>query len=296
MENTSSRSVKNLDTEQITEQFISLERIILSKNRNLLRCIPRPVMRWFKKLIHLDEINAIIYKHRHKFGVSFATAVLEEELNVTVEVVNPENIPVSGRTMVVSNHPLGGADGMALISEMGKLRPNLLFPVNDILCNLPGLKSIFVPINKYGNNDANHKALEHAFASDACLLFFPAGMVSRRFKGGEIKDLEWKHSFIKKAGEYHRDIVPVYVDAYNSNFFYRFAHWRKKLGIKPNIELIFLPDQMFKLRRKKIRLIFGKPIPWTTFDGSKKPKEWTRLVRENTYRLANNPHAEFRNS
>lgn len=293
MENTSLDTTENTDKEYITKQFISLERIILSKNKTLLRYIPRPVMRWFKKLIHLDEINAIIYKHRHKFGIPFATAVLEEELNVTIEVVNPENIPISGRFLVVSNHPLGGVDGMALISEIGKRRSDILFPVNDILCNLPGLKPIFIPINKYGNNSANHNTLDKAFASDACLLFFPAGTESRRFKGGEVKDLPWKHSFIKKTFEHHRDVIPVYIDAQNTNFFYRFAKWRKRLGIKFNIELVLLPDQMFKFRNKKIRLTFGKPIPWETFDDSKKPKEWTLLVRNNVYNLKNNPQTEF---
>lgn len=277
---------------QITEQFISLKRILASKNKNLLKVIPKPLLKWFEKIIHLERINRTIYEYRDFKGVSFATCVLED-IKVDVEVVNPENIPTTGRPLVISNHPLGGIDGMALISEVGKFRSDIVFPVNDILCKLPALKDVFISVNKYGRNSDNHQALEDAFASDSCMMFFPAGMVSRRHNN-IISDLDWKKTFIKKAIEYNRDIIPVYTDARNSNFFYRFANIRKKIGLKFNIELIFLPDEMFKQKGKKIRLIFGKPIPIETFDKRFSQKEWADILKEFVYSLAKDPKAEFK--
>ncbi|MDD4529889.1 MAG: 1-acyl-sn-glycerol-3-phosphate acyltransferase [Bacteroidales bacterium] len=277
---------------QITERFISLERILASKNKHLLKLIPKPIFRWFKKLIHLDRINQVIYKYRDFRGASFARCVLED-IGVEVEVVNPEYIPVEGRPLIISNHPLGGIDGMALMSEVGKFRSDIVFPVNDILCQLPGMKDVFIPVNKYGRNNDNIEALDKAFASESCMMFFPAGMVSRK-QNNIICDLDWKKTFIKKAIQYNRDIIPVYTEAKNSNFFYRFANIRKKLGFKFNIELIFLPDEMFKQKGKKIRLIFGKPIPIETFDKTFSQIEWADLLKSYVYSLANNSKAEFK--
>ncbi|MDR1847914.1 MAG: 1-acyl-sn-glycerol-3-phosphate acyltransferase [Bacteroidales bacterium] len=284
------------ENNNITERFISIERVIASKNRYLLKIIPRPLMKAFKKLIHLNEINAIIYKYRNISGTDFATKLVEEEFKVRVIVENIENMPLEGRHLIISNHPLGGMDGLVLTSEVGKIRSDLYFPVNDILCTLPQFKGVFIPINKYGRNTNNHQILNDAFSSDSNMIFFPAGMVSRRFKHGIIKDLEWKHTFIKKSIEYKRDIIPVYTDACNTNFFYRFAKLRKSLGIRFNIELILLPREMFLQRNKTIRLIFGKPIPYTTFDNSLSTKQWAEKVRNYVYSLKEDSQSEFLNS
>lgn len=286
---------KNINTNnsQITERFISLERIIASKNKKLLKIIPKFSLNWFKRLIHLDEINSAIYRHRDIIGSRFATAIIEKDFGAKVLVINPENIPTSGRQLIVANHPLGGADGMALISEVGKVRNDILFPVNDILCNLPGLKPIFIPINKYGRNIENHSTLDKAFEGDSCILFFPAGMVSRK-QDGIIKDLEWKKSFIKKSIDHKRDIIPVHIEARNTEFFYRFANFRKKIGMKFNIELIFLPAEMFKQKGKTIKLVFGKAIPYTIFDKTYSYQDWAEKIKNHVYFLKDNPNLEFK--
>ncbi len=279
---------------EITERFISLERVIASKNKNLLRVIPKFLLNWFKKLIHLEEINAGIYKYRNVIGHGFATEILDKEFGVDVEVVNKHNIPKEGRVIFVANHPLGGADGMALISEIGKVREDILFPVNDVLCNLPTLEPIFVPINKYGVNTRNHDALEEAFAGDGALLFFPAGMVSRKNKG-VIRDLDWQKAFVRKAKEYERDIVPVYIDAANTKRFYRLANLRKRLGIRFNYELVLLPDEMFKQKGKKIRLVFGQSIPYQTIDKTHSFGGWAEVIKNHVYELGNNPELVYNN-
>ena len=212
---------------EITPDFIDLDKVIASKSPSLQKKMPRFLMRWLKKLLHVDEINYYLYLYRDKFGPDFTEAVLAKALSVNIEVVNPHNIPQTANPLLVANHPLGGVDGMALINEIGKMRRDILFPVNDFLLYLPGLKENFIPINKVGRNSSNLNALEEAFKENNALLYFPAGLCSRKQKG-EIKDLEWKKTFVKKAVQYHRDITPIYVDAKNTNRFYNIANLRKK--------------------------------------------------------------------
>ena len=278
---------------EITPNFIDLDKVIASKSPSLQKKMPRFLMLWLNKLLHVDEINYYLYLYRDKFGPDFTDAILTEALSVHIEVVNPGNIPQTANPLLVGNHPLGGVDGMALINEIGKIRRDILFPVNDFLLYLPGLRENFIPINVVGRNSSNLNALEEAFKENNALLYFPAGLCSRKQKG-EIKDLEWKKTFIKKAVQYHRDITPVYVDAKNTNRFYNIANLRKKIGIKFNIEMALLPDEMFRQRGKTIRLVFGKPIAYTTFDDRRTDLQWAALVREHVYKLKENPDLEFK--
>ncbi len=272
---------------EITQNFIDLKKIIASKNK----FVPPFFLSFLKRLLHIKDVNLLIYNNRDVFGVDFATAVLND-LQIRTVVVNPQNIPVEGRYIFAANHPLGGIDGMILISEVGERIKNILFPVNDVLMNLPGLRSVYVPINKYGSNTKNQDYLNNAFASDKNILYFPAGLCSRKIKG-EIIDLEWKKTFIKKAVESQRDIIPVYIDAKNSNRFYNFANFRKRIGIKANIELLLLPSELFKQKGKTVHITFGAPIPYSTFTKLKKENQWAKLVKEYVYKLKDNPQAIF---
>jgi putative hemolysin len=276
---------------EITQRFISLEKILVSKNKYLLKVIPKPLLRWFKKLLCLDRVNEIIYKYREDKGVDFANSVLRE-LKIDIKVINPEYIPKQGRHLIVSNHPLGGIDGMALISEVGKYRKDILFPVNDILCQLPGLKNVFIPINKYGRNSSNHNVLNEAFASDSCMMFFPAGTESKKIKG-KIQDFRWKKSFMRKAQEFGRDIIPVYVDGINSKRFYRLSAVRRFFGMSFDLEMILLPSEMFKKEGESISITFGKPIKNEVFDNRFNAQGWADRLREHVYCLKENPNKEF---
>jgi len=191
----------------------------------------------------------------------------------------------TGRFIIASNHPLGGLDGMALMQAVGRVRKDLVFPVNDILMNVPGLQPLFIPINKHGKNTDNARIIDETFASDKIVLYFPAGLVSRKQKGGVIRDLEWKKTFISKARRYHRDVVPVHISGKNSDFFYNLSNWRRRLGIKANLEMLYLVDEMVKQKDKPIRITFGRPIPWQTFDKSRTDSEWAAWVKERVYEM-----------
>jgi Putative hemolysin len=200
-----------------------------------------------KKIIHQTELNQILENNRDTQGAEFAKKTLEY-LNVKCNIIykNKEALSKDKRYIFVSNHPLGGLDGLILISEMGRDFNEIKFVVNDLLMHIEPLKPVFVPVNKHGKMGKEYGMLiNDAYSSNAQILYFPSGLCSRLIKG-EIKDLEWKKNFIKQAKKYNRDIVPVHFSGRNSNFFYRLAKFRKFLGIKFNFEMIFLPDEMIK--------------------------------------------------
>ncbi len=268
---------------EIGKKFIDLHKIIKSKNPKLYKRLPNFVIRIMERIVYLDEWNKYIYEWRDEFGFDWTHKAIEV-FDINVIVTGLENIPKSGNQMVVANHPLVGFDGIALMHVLGKIRPDMRAPVNDILMSLPGLAPILVPIDKHGRNVENLDLLNGAFSSDRMLLFFPAGLVSRKQKEG-IKDLEWKHTFIKRAQKYKRDVIPTYVKASNTKFFYNFGWLRKKLGIKMNLEMILLPGEVHKQRGKTIEIHFGKPIPYQTFDKSKSPKKWAEWVKNIVYKI-----------
>ncbi|MBQ9473687.1 MAG: 1-acyl-sn-glycerol-3-phosphate acyltransferase [Bacteroidales bacterium] len=267
----------------ISEKHIDLQKILAAKNVKA----PRLVIRLAERILHVPDLNQGIYLNRDYFGLDFVHKFLEghdkQDLNITINCRGEENIPTDGHPIIAGNHPLGGPDGLALLAAVGRVRQDIRFPVNDFLLHLPGLAELFVPIDKVNKTRALAK-LEEAFASDNALLYFPAGLCSR-LQHGEIKDLEWKSTFIKKAVRYHRDIVPVYTDARNRMSFYRLANLRKRLGIKFNFEMALLPAEMYAQRGKTFGITFGKPIPWQTFDNSRTPAEWAETVRQKVYEL-----------
>ncbi len=207
-------------------------------------------------------------------------------MRTNYSVSGTEKVPSAGRYIFVSNHPLGGLDGLVFIHEVSKIFPNVKFPVNDILLNIENLNGIFLPINKHGSQARDAaKLIEEAYASECQILYFPAGLCSRK-RNGVITDLTWQKSFITKAVRHKRDVIPAYFSGRNSDFFYNLSNLRNLLGIRANIEMLYLPDEMFRQREKKIDLVFGEKIPWQTFDGSKSPADWAGWVRTKTYGLA----------
>lgn len=285
--------INHIDPSTITQKHVDLQKVLSSKRVKL----PSWAIRLMERLLHLDEVNSTIYRHRNKFGLDFVHAFLEGndpgDLNTKIIVVNPDNIPKEGYPIIAGNHPLGGPDGLAVMAAVGRYRQDIKFPVNDFLLYLPGPAPLFVPIDKVNRNTANVNALENAFAGQNCLLYFPAGICSRKQKNGQIRDLEWKPTFIKKAVRYQRDIVPFFFDARNRKRFYNIARLRERLGFKFNFEMALLPAEMFAQRGKTMRLIVGHPIPYSTFDNRHSAKEWAQLVKDFCYTLRQDNNARF---
>lgn len=273
---------------EITEKTIDVGEILRSKMGAKARFVPSPLVSWLKRIAHQDEVNKFLWDNRELVG----TPWLEEcvcYLDMTLEVEGEENLPPKddGKLYTfVSNHPLGGIDGVALGSIIGrKYDDKFRYLVNDLLMNLPGLAPLCIPINKTGNQSRNFPAMvETGFKSDNHMLMFPAGLCSRR-KKGIVRDLTWKKTFISKSVEYHRDVVPIHFGGQNSDFFYRLANFSDSYLKKVNVAMLFLVDEMYKNVHKKFRVKFGKPIPWQTFDKSKSPMEWAKFVYDRVYEL-----------
>ncbi len=268
-------------------QKIDVGEILYSKNQSLAKFLPGFVLNYLKKIVHQDDLNSFLSKWGHLKDSDLIRAGLTY-FSIRYKVSGSENIPGKGRYIFVSNHPLGGLDGLVFINELSKYFPDIKFPVNDILTSIQNLSGIFLPVNKHGiqGKDAALK-IEDAYSSDCQILYFPAGLCSRK-KRGVISDLQWHKNFITKAIQHKRDIVPAFFSGRNSNFFYTLANIRKFTGIRANIEMLYLADEMFKQKDKEIDLVFGKSIPWTTFDKTKSALEWADWVKLKSYELESN--------
>ncbi len=273
---------------EITEKTIDIDHILKGKMGSKAKFVPKFARNWLKRIIHQDEVNAFLWDSRDKTGVEWLEATLRY-LDVTLEIEGKENLPAKddGRLYTfVSNHPLGGADGVALGAIIGKQYDGRFrYLVNDLLMNLPGLAPLCIPINKTGHQSRNFPAMvEAGFKSDHHMLMFPAGLCSRKING-EIHDLDWKKTFITKSVETQRDVVPIHFSGENSDRFYRIANICKRLGIKFNIAMLFLVDEMYKNVHKTFHVTIGKPIPWQTFDKSKSATQWALHVEDIVYQL-----------
>jgi putative hemolysin len=266
-------------------QLIDVEKVFESKNKNLYKRIPGFVIRYLKRIVHQDELNEFIKRNSDKPPFEFIDAGLEM-FNVSIQANGIEKIAGNKRVIFAANHPLGGIDGVSLVKVIGEeIDRGVKITANDILMNISQLRPVFLGVNKHGTNVKSYIAQMHeSFKSESPIIFFPAGLISRR-SGGRIEDLEWKRTFIKKAVEYKRDIVPVYVSGRVSGFFYRLANIRKFLGIKQNIEMLYLPNEMFKQKNIKLDITFGNPLSWETFTTDKTPEEWAQKVKATVYSL-----------
>ena len=274
--------------EIVSKQTIDIDKILNDKMGKKAKYVPRPLVTWLKRIIHQDEVNRYLWESRHLTGTEWLEECVRY-LDMTLEIVGEENLPdkTDGRLYTfVSNHPLGGEDGVALGAIIGRhYDGRCRYLVNDLLMNLPGLAPVCIPINKTGNQSRNFPAMvEAGFKSDNHMLMLPAGTCSRQ-RGGNIRDIEWKKTFITKSVEYQRDIVPIHFGGQNSEFFYRLANFSDKYVKKINIAMLFLVDEMYKNAHKTFRIAIGKPIPWQTFDKGKTPAQWAQYVQDIVYTL-----------
>lgn len=270
------------------QKTIDIDKILKDKMGAKAKFVPSFAVKWLKRIIHEDEVNQFLWDTR---GISGTEWLMEcvRYLDMTLEIEGMENLPDKNDGKLytfVSNHPLGGQDGVALGTIIGKhYDGRFRYLVNDLLLNLPGLKPVSIGINKTGKQSRDFpRMVEAGFQSDNHILMFPAGLNSRKING-RIHDLEWKKTFITKSVEYQRDVVPIFFGGRNSERFYRIAHFSDKYVRKVNIAMLFLVDEMYRNVGKTFRVAIGKPIPWQTFDRSRTPMEWAKFVEDKVYEL-----------
>lgn len=268
------------------EKFIDIRNLIRSKNPRLLKWLPSFIVKYLEKILHQDDVNQFLMDHPTQKNEDFCKAVIDY-FNIQIEIEGIENIPKTGGVTLAINHPLGGMDAMALVSSLRNHRTDLKFIVNDILLNLEGMKGMFVGVNKHGkNSDSTHSKIDDLFSSEQAVCIFPAGLVSRK-KNGLVRDLTWKKTFVSLSQKHNHPIVPIYIDGKLSNFFYRLSNLRTFLGIKVNIEMLYLVNELYKQKNVKMKLIVGKPIDPQKLSTFKSQRECAAWIRESVYEMSN---------
>lgn len=251
--------------------------------------VPDFLIRYLERITHIKEMNAFLRRHPEKRDYEFIRLTISEELRCSASIEGTENIPTDDRPVIfVSNHPLGGLDGMIIAQLIHDHRPRpLKVIVNELLMFMEPIADLWAPVNKTGRL-TREQAVEQQrmWESESDVLSFPAGACSRLQRINHewlIQDLEWQKNFIQRAREYKRDIVPIYFEGQNSRFFYALALIRKWLHIKLNIEMLYLVDEMYGAKGKHFKVHVLPPISYTTFDSSRTPKQWAQYVKEKVY-------------
>lgn len=263
---------------------VDIALVLQDKAPKLAKKLPRWVVNWLRRVIHEDDLNHIYDNYWNLAPQPFIQACFRD-WNVTYSIEGLDRLPRDGRYLFVSNHPFGGMDGLMLsdklISHFGDVR----VVVNDLLKVVSPLEELWIPVNKHGSQKAEYaRRFEEAFFGDKPILTFPAGLCSR-YLDGRIQDTPWKNNFLKKAYASRRTIVPIFVEGRLSNFFYGLHRVRKALGVKANIEMLWLVDEMFAQHDRHFRIRVGEPIALSDLQAVGDLDEQTEWVRKKCYDL-----------
>ena len=263
---------------------IDIAEVLRQKAPELSRRIPRFAVEWLRRTVHERDINHILASYWDLPPQEFIRACFRE-WQVTYSAHGLDRLDPAGRYLFVANHPFGGMDGMMLADKLIDRFGDARVVVNDLLMHVEPLRPLWIPVNKHGSqNSAYARRFDEAFAGDLPILTFPAGLCSRRI-GGRIADTEWKTNFLKKAAASGRTIVPVFVEGRLSDFFYRVDRIHKALGIRFNIEMLWLPDEMFSQQGRHFRIVVGDPVPAEELTQFGSLREQAEAIRRKTYFL-----------
>ncbi len=266
------------------DKFIDVEKIILDKNKTFFNVAPAFLLNYIKKVTHEDEINFILDKCHGQYKDDFAHCIVKH-FNVKASFSGLEKIPAEGSVILVSNHPWGFMESMALIRAIYPIRPDIKFIANDIFLNIEGLRDLLVGINRHGTKSFESlKQVSQAFSHGQAVFIYPAGLVSRK-SNGQVKDLPWTKTFVTQSKKSNIPVIPIHISGQLSNFFYQFSNLRKMIGIKKNIEIFYLANEQFKLKDKALEVTVGDVISPVAFDKSKSDMEWAQWTKEKVYSL-----------
>jgi len=256
---------------------LDIKQMLEKRSRN--GKVPRLLLWYLRRLFHEDFLNCFFEKGYT--GVEFCSKAIDY-LGITLEIEG--SVPGGGPCTFVSNHPLGGADGLALLSVIGQ-KGDIKLLGNDFLTNVDGLKPMIVPVNKIGMQSRQLKqGIDNAYSGSTHILDFPAGQVSRR-NHGIIMDRKWNKTFLLKSIETHRDIVPIHFYGTNTRRFYRMGRIQQILKLKFPLAMIYLPDELYRSQGKTYRIVIGKPISWSSFDRHGNIQEQVEKIKQITYSL-----------
>ena len=261
--------------------------VFFDKNPKLVNEV---LIKFLNSFLRVNEINKFLENNYLKSGIDFIDALFEH-LNVSYEITNKDidKIPAEGRLIIVSNHPLGGLDGLAMIRAITQVRSDVKIVANDVLQSIENIAKFILPVDIFSMNKQKYQLLniEKALNNEEAVIFFPSGKVSRLYLNG-IHDSKWNNGAIKFSKKLAVPIIPAFVHARNSLAFYLNSMIYSPIG------MFMLPQELFKKRNSKFRITFGNVIPGNTFKNSNlKTKIESKLLKQHTYRVAHNKSGLF---
>ena len=239
--------------------MIDVEKMITDKYPKLRnnKIIKGAISKFADSIVHQEEINSFLQKNSHLGSFEFIDEILEYfNFNFSVSDKNMENIPASGRVVIIANHPLGGLDAFALIKLLSRVRKDIKVIANDFLDVFEPTKPILINVNNFKSRQKKESisAVYEALDNEMAVVIFPSGEVSRASTSG-IKDKKWHKGFLKFAQRSNSPILPIFIGGKNSKTFYSVSAINKKLST------LLLSNEMFKQKSKSIDILVGEIIP-----------------------------------
>lgn len=268
--------------------MISVETLVAEKFPRFVTQRPlltRPTVAFLRKLFHESEFKRFESNYPYLKGFDFVDQVLDYfDYSYAVKSREKERIPVSGRVVIVANHPVGSLDGLSLLNMISEVRSDVKVVANEMLMAVKPLHPLLLPVDNNTAKTARQsiRAIESHLNNEGALIIFPAGQVSRLSAKG-IKDQAWNSGFLRFATKTRSPVLPIFVNARNSIFFYSLS-----MLAKP-VSTLWLVREMFKQATRGIQFSIGKPISFEQYDGLPMDlKARSKLFRRHVYKLQKN--------
>lgn len=240
------------------------------------------------KLLKIEKLNKIYNRNKNLKDLDFLNAILEEfDIRFEIPEEDLKRLPKEGPYITISNHPLGGIDGVLLLKLILEQRPDYRIIANFLLHRIEPLVPYILPVNPFENHkDAKSslqgfkQALTHIHNGHP-LGIFPAGEVSTYRDGKLIVDRPWEPAAIKLIKKAEVPVIPIYFHAKNSRLFYRLSK------LSDTLRTAKLPSELLTQRNRVIKVRIGKPISVEAQKELKDLNEYTEFLRKKTYMLAN---------
>ncbi|MCR8709268.1 lysophospholipid acyltransferase family protein [Aliarcobacter butzleri] len=226
----------------------------IKEKENVLK---KSLLKIAKKIVHEDSINQFLSQNSHLKGFDFVDAVLDYfDFDYTVSSNDLQNIPSTGKVIIIANHPLGGLDALCLLKLVGQIRKDVKILANDFLVGFEALHSLMIPLDNFKDRQSKEsiKKIYEALKNEEAIIIFPAGEVSRATPKG-VKDPAWNKGFLNFAKNSNSAILPIYLDAKNSKTFYTISL------INKTFSTLLLSNEMFNKKSKNINIKIGQIIP-----------------------------------
>ncbi|MCG3668743.1 GNAT family N-acyltransferase [Aliarcobacter butzleri] len=226
----------------------------IKEKENVLK---KSLLKIAKKIVHEDSINQFLSQNSHLKGFDFVDAVLDYfDFDYTVSSNDLQNIPSTGKVIIIANHPLGGLDALCLLKLVGQIRKDVKILANDFLVGFEALHSLMIPLDNFKDRQSKEsiKKIYEALKNEEAIIIFPAGEVSRATPKG-VKDPAWNKGFLNFAKNSNSAILPIFLDAKNSKTFYTISL------INKTFSTLLLSNEMFNKKSKNINIKIGQIIP-----------------------------------